>query len=317
VRRIERALRDVFGDIDSNVVSDHPSAAERARHIMADSEPPATLFVGGGGGTLRGVIEGIAASSNGETFPDGERVRIALLRMGSGNLLARELGVPRDPVAACERLVSSLREGRFSTRVIGRYELQREHGVVETRYAVGLAGFGALGRVPGDLERWNAFFPRLRRALRRLAGVERWNDVEYAAATFLRTLATALDPGAAETVEVRSASGVRKEKLLAGVVTSFAIAALPFDSGTSGPGTLTIHLLPYRGRLQAASLVPRARHHARSAIRVDVTPGAPVEVRLVDRDRVQMFLDEDPIELYRGVTISVAGSLTFVSGNES
>jgi diacylglycerol kinase family enzyme len=317
VSGMRRILERAFPHVTASVVSDHPGAAAEARRLASDSGPPSTIFVGGGGGTLRGVIEGIAATSEGNGLPGSDRVRIAALRMGSGNLLAKQLGVPKDPLRGMERLVEALRAERFTACCMGRYDFEREGGSVETRYAAGLAGFGQLGRVPGDLERWRKGFPRLRRRIAGLFGLERWNDVEYAVATLLRSARAAIAPRSVERVELRSGDGdvvvVEELHLLAGVVMNFPVPNLPFDPGTSlDVETLTAYFVPFRGRTQAASLVLAPRAHARSALRLEVLPGRTLEIRLCDRERVEMFLDEDPIELYRKMTVSVPGSLTFV-----
>lgn len=309
-------LEGSVGQLHVSVVSDHASAAERAREIVRGAAGPTALFVGGGGGTLRGVIEGIAAASGGH-LPTPERLCIAPLRMGSGNLLARALGVPRDPLEACRLFVSALAERRVTRCAIGRYDFEREGGAVETRYAAGLAGFGLLGRLSGDLERWHARFPRVRRWLGPLLGIERWNDMEYAIAAMLRACRAAVEPRSLEEVEV-GRDGERKTlRALAGAVLSFPVPALPFDAGTRvDEERLTLHLVPYRGRVQALSLVLAARRHARSAMRFEIEPGRALELRLRDRDEVEVFLDEDPIRLQRRLRVSVAGTLAFLGARE-
>src|SRR5262245_21430295 len=79
-------------DVQVEPVSNHADARTCAARFSTASEAPALIVAGGGGGTLRAVIEGIHDSGN-------TGVRVGALRMGSGNLLARQFGVPRDPIA--------------------------------------------------------------------------------------------------------------------------------------------------------------------------------------------------------------------------
>ncbi len=313
VARIEKVLEDAFGGVHTIVVRDHPSAAARARDIAHEWKGPAVLFVGGGGGTLRGVIEGIAEAEEGGGLPGPDRLLLAPLRMGSGNLLAKKLGVPKDPVEACSRLVFAVRAGRIRHCPIGAYEFELEDGTTQTRYAASLAGFGQLGRVPGDLERWHRSFPGLRRAFARVFGLERWNDFEYAAATLRRAVGSALAPRSVEEVCVLSVDGEERMRLLAGVVLAFDVPALPFAGPGGEGGKLSAWFVPYRGRFQAITLVLAPRRHARSAIGCEIEPGRPLSVTVTDRDRVEMFLDEDPVWLHRRLEVRIAGTLAFVS----
>jgi hypothetical protein len=98
---------------------------------------------------------------------------------------------------------------------------------------------------------------------------------------------------------------------------SFPIASLPFDPGSIGEERLSLHLVPYRSWRQAATLVLAPRRHALPALHFEIAPPRSVEIRLRDRERVEIFLDEDPIELYRKVTVSVVGRLAFVNTRES
>lgn len=308
---------EVFGKgaVTEAVVKDHPEAARVTESFLRGGDAPAIVIVGGGGGTLRAVVEGACARADEDGLPGPERVRIAPLRMGSGNLLAKRLGVPRDPLSGLQGLLLNVRRGRHVPVCIGRYELSREGAEKETRFAVALAGFGQFGRAPADLERWHRRLGGLRRALSRLVGLERLNDGEYALALLLRFVFCALKPSAAEVVEVRNEAGSKRLRLLAGAVMKFPMKALPFEPGTSiEEQKLSMHLVPYRSRWQALTLVARGKRAARSAVVLAVEPARSVELRLVDRDAVEMFLDEDPTLLHRQVTISVAGTLAFVPG---
>ena len=92
VDRLRTMLAKPFGEqatLRVEVVGDHPAARARANEFLGASKAPALILVGGGGGTLRAVIEGLCQNSELGRLPGRERVLIGALRMGSGNVLAR------------------------------------------------------------------------------------------------------------------------------------------------------------------------------------------------------------------------------------
>lgn len=83
------------------------SVAGLVRRALADGFD---MFVAvGGDGTVSGVVEGL----------DGSPVPVAVVPAGTGNLLARGLGLPRDPVAAA-RLIA----GDHAVRTIDAMRVQ-------------------------------------------------------------------------------------------------------------------------------------------------------------------------------------------------
>lgn len=70
--------------------------------------------------------------------------------MGSGNLLAKQFGVPRDPVAGMRGLLRNLKTGRMVSCCVIGCEVWKSSGDSETYYATALAGFGQFGRIPRD-----------------------------------------------------------------------------------------------------------------------------------------------------------------------
>ncbi len=310
---------DAFGHdaVTEVVVDDHPEATRVAESFLRDGDEPAVLIIGGGGGTLRAVVEGVCTHACDGAMPGPERVRIAPLRMGSGNLVAKQLDVPRDPIDGLGKLIANVHRDRHVPVCIGRCDFLRPETDWETRYVVGLVGLGQLGRTSGDLEQWHRRLGAVRRSMSRAVRLERINDVEYALAILLRSVRCVVTPEAIETLEVESDGRSERLRVLAGAVMNFPIAALPFEPRTSiDDPTLSMHLLPYRSRWQTLTLMAARKRVTEHTVTVSITPDCPAQVHLVDRDRVEMFLDEDPITLYRQVTISVAGSLAFVPGWE-
>ena len=97
---------------------------------------------------------------------------------------------------------------------------------------------------------------------------------------------------------------------------NFPLGALPFQPDVSvEDAELSLHLVPYRGRLQAMGLVLNGKNNAREAKQFRITHETPVTPRVLNRYSMHFFLDEDPIEA-RKVTLRVAGQLAFVPGKD-
>jgi diacylglycerol kinase family enzyme len=265
-------------------VSNHSDARALAARFSAASEAPALIVAGGGGGTLRAVIEGICDSPN---------VRVGALRMGSGNMVARQFGVPRDPIAALHGLLANLRTGRTARCCVMRCETWTNEGESEVHHAVTLGGFGQFGRIPADLSRWHARLPSVHKFAARTMGVEKLTNIEYIFAFLLRSLTHR-----AEQIEIHFQDQQQRLRLLSGVVMNFPIAALPFKPGvTVEDEALAVHLLSLRGR----------RYFR-------IEKDQRLELRYADHDRVEFFLDEDPVTTCGRVSLAVAGSVAFVPG---
>lgn len=299
------------------VVADHPTAKACARVFLMSCAAPAAIIVGGGGGTLRAVIEGVCEGSTAGRLPGRERVRLAALRMGSGNVLARQFGVPRDPEAGLKSIITNLQADRTAPCCIMRYEVGNRHGLTETHYAATLCGLGQFGRIPGDLARLHRRWPKLHKATARALGVERLTNVEYAVALLTRSLLCALSAGSSEVVEARINSRKESVRLFAGVVMNFPLQSVPVNPGVRVEDeVLSAHLIPLEGRLSALPLLLNPGTLNQAARRIRIEKAESVEIRLVDRDCAELFLDEDPMIVHGKVTVQVAGSLAFVPGSD-
>lgn len=261
------ALRDVQVEL----VNNHADARRCAARFSTASEAPALIVAGGGGGTLRAVVEGIYDSGN-------SAVRVGALRMGSGNLLARQFGAPRDPVAGLRGLLTNLKAGRARPCCVMRCETLTSAGNAEVHHGLVMGGVGQFGRIPGNLSRWHTRFPRVRKLMARLIGVERFNTLEYVCAFLLRSLAHR-----AEKVEIEFKDQTQRLRLLSGVVMTVA------DVG------IAVHLLTRRG----------IRYFR-------IEKDQQLEFRFDDQSPVEFFLDEDPVTTCGRLTLSVAPSIAFV-----
>lgn len=266
------------GDVELAVVADHASARHAARAFVAASTGPAAVIAGGGGGTLRAAVEGIY-----DARAEG-RVVVGALRMGSGNVIARHLGVRADPLEGMRQLARALRECRLAGVPVVRCAFGE--GV---RHAVVMCGFGQWGRTSGDLARWHRAAPRRRAALAAVTGIERVNHAEYLVAAGVRLLEAAVSPRACELVEVSCQGSVERFRLLAGAVVASRVPGLPLRPG--------VVMVPRGGR-------PR---------RFRLQAGDSLDITLLDRDAVEFFVDEDP-EVARGsIRVELAGTLRFLA----
>jgi hypothetical protein len=321
VDRLRTMLAKPFGEqttLRVEVVGDHPAARVCANEFLGASKAPALILVGGGGGTLRAVIEGLCGGSEEGRLPGRERVLIGALRMGSGNVVARQFGIPREPEAGLRGIIENLRVGRTVPCCVIRCEIGTRGGRTEVHYAATLGGFGQLGRVPGDLVRWEDRLPAARKVAATFFGIERLTNVEYALALLIRSASTTLLGGStAEKVEVRTSNRTEVMRLLAGMAMNFPFEAFPVDPGVRAEDeALSLHLVPYSGRFSTLLLVLAPRHLLRDALQIRIEEPECVEIRLLDRDAAEFFLDEDPMTFHGRLTLQVAGSLAFVPGSE-
>lgn len=288
---------DGLSQVKIELVSDHADARACAAGFMSETEAPGLIVAGGGGGTLRAVIEGICDSHLAE-LPGPERVRVGALRMGSGNVLAKQFGVPHDPVVGLQGLLTTLKARRTVPCCVMRCETWTKSGMSEVHHAVTLGGLGQFGRIPSDLARWHARFPIVHRIAVRSFGIENLTNVEYVLALLIRSLSCVLFTESAETIEIQNAERFR---LWSGVVMNFPIAALPFKPGvTVEDEALVVYLIPL-------SLPPHPR-----SIRLE--KDQRLDIRFVNEGQVELFLDEDPVTTYKHLRLSVAGSIAFVPG---
>jgi hypothetical protein len=301
-------------EVEVDLVSDHPGARSSAAKFMAASDEPSFIIVGGGGGTLRAVIEGICGEDSSKPLPGPQRVRVGALRLGSGNLLAKQFGVPRDPVAGMRGLLRNLETGLTVPCCVVYCEVWKSPGHSETYYVTALAGFGQIGRIPRDLARWHLSMPRLRKGAARLLGIERLNNLEYTSALVLRSVSCLLVPDMVEAVEFSCQGQEERMRLLSGVMMNLPIKQFPFKPTVRVEDeAVSIYLIPFQVRLSPLRLLfPRSIINHSHCIRLE--KNQRFELRVTDRDSMEFFLDEDPVIAYGRLSLGVAGSISFVPG---
>jgi hypothetical protein len=95
-----------------------------------------------------------------------EDVRISALRLGSGNLVPKHFGLPREPRACMARIAADLAAGRAQLCCVYRCTFYRRSGEASPIYGLTMGGLGQFGRVPSDIKRWRDRHPRLMQRLR-------------------------------------------------------------------------------------------------------------------------------------------------------
>jgi hypothetical protein len=301
-------------EVNVEAVSNHQGARNCTAQFMRASDAPAFVIAGGGGGTLRAVIEGICGEDTSGPLPGPERVRVGALRMGSGNVLAKRLGAPRDPVTGLQGLLENLNAGLVTPCCVMRCTVWQSAERSEIHHAITMAGFGQFGRIPSDLACWHHWAPGVHEGAARLFGIERLTKFEYALALFIRSVCGVLFTASAEGIEIHYDGREERMRLLSGVAMSFPIAALPFKPIVrNGQQAISVFLIPRGGKLSPLlQMFPRRLPGRAHCIRLE--KDQRLEIHLTDQDCVTFFLDEDPITTFGRLSLGVAGSIAFVPG---
>ncbi len=301
--------------VQVELVSNHEAARACTARFIRESEGPAVVVAGGGGGTLRAIIEGICGTYDSKPLPGPDRVRVGALRMGSGNVLARQFGVPRDPVAGLRGLLINLKTDRTVRCCVMRCEVLNGLEHSESHYGVTLGGLGQFGRIPSDLARWHARFPGVHKGVARLLGIETLTNVEYAVALLIRSVSCVLSTDTVETVEIHFQSQEERIRLLSGIVMNFPVKALPFKPTLRvEEEAALVYLIPLRGRFTPLLQLVAPQRLIAHARCLRLEKDQRLEIRLTDRDCVEFFLDEDPLTTFGRLSFGVAGSIAFVPG---
>jgi hypothetical protein len=295
--QLGKALQSGYGsalEIGTVVVDDHPGARSAAAHHASAAPRPSLIVAAGGGGTLRAVVEGVL-----EAFPAAPPgpalVRLAALRMGSGNVVARRLDIPRDPFTAARQVGEGWLRNVTTPVAVIRCTHGLPGGGTGVRHAVAMCGLGQWGLVPGDIARWRERHARGRKRAASWVGLERVNAIEYVIFGAARMMAGTVSRSRCEMVEI---DGGRKIRLLAVVALNLPLAPLPDPGVALGDEAIGVTVVPRLGR--------PFRHRLEA--------GDSFTVRLLDRESVEFFLDEDPEEATGWLRLDVAGVLAFVPG---
>jgi len=130
VRRALEVLRSAGVEARALEAEGGAATAEQARNAaLAGCD---AVFACGGDGTAHEVLQGIVAAG-------APPLALGVLPLGTGNVLANDLKVPRDPARGMRALVA----GRALRIAVGRITYQSRERAPEARYFLSAAGVGA------------------------------------------------------------------------------------------------------------------------------------------------------------------------------
>jgi diacylglycerol kinase (ATP) len=155
VAQVAAVFRDHGIQLEAAATTHGGSAIQQAKEAAEAGFD--TVIACGGDGTANEVLNGVTASS--------AKVSVGIVPLGSGNLLAADLRLPGNPVAAAQKLLTyTPRE--FHPGIIS----SQHHGAPEKRYFIVAAGVGSdaelMYRTAVEAkERWgrNAYFLEMAR----------------------------------------------------------------------------------------------------------------------------------------------------------
>ncbi len=307
-----RLLQSYLGaqySVHLSLADGHDDISKRARSFINETGPNAVIIAGGGGGTLRAVIEGVSAKDG--ALPNPHQLRVGALRMGSGNVIARQLGVARDPREGVEELAAQLLAKKTAKCCVIGCETS-DHP--SSLYGATLGGFGLFGHVPKCLDLHHEKRLGFHRFSADMLGIERLTNVEYGACLMRFCLRAALNPGRLDMVEVQQGERVERFRLLTGALMNFPLKPIPFQPGVNlEDDELSLHLVPFDSSWQALTMMLRQKRVAHGARRFRITANTPLTLRAAKNRKLNFFLDEDPLTA-RELTLRVAGRLAFVPG---
>src|SRR5208337_6793 len=119
---------------------------ELAQQAVADGVD--LVVVHGGDGTVSGVVNGLLGRPGAhDSGPIGPKPAVAVVPGGSANVLARSLGIAKDPVAATNQLIQLLDDYR-------RHQTWRRIGLIDCgdQWATVNAGMGIDAEVVAGVE---------------------------------------------------------------------------------------------------------------------------------------------------------------------
>jgi len=218
--------------------------------------------------------------------------------MGSGNVVARSLRIPRDPVTAARQVGEGLARNLTRPCAVIRCTHGMPGGGAAVRHAVTMCGLGQWGLVPGDISRWRERHARGRKRAASWVGLEGVNAFEYVIFGTARMLAGTLSGSRCEMVEI---DGAREMRLLAAVALNLPLPPLPDPGVALGDEAIGVTVVPRLGR----------------PFRRRLEAGESFTLRLLDRDSVEFFLDEDAERATGWLKLDVAGVLAFIPGQNA
>lgn len=267
------------------------------------------IVVAGGGGTFRAALEGFFAAG----ADAHSRIQLATLRMGSGNLLGKNLGIARNPLLGIQQIATALRSGQPVQGYAIRAWAGQADGSTRIHYAAALAGLGEIAALPLEVDRCRHTW--LHRALCDVFPLERINDVEYAFSMVKRATLAAISPHRCAQVELFHPAGHRSRfRLLGGVCMALPVKNVPLKGMPElHEARVGLHLIPQQNALRSLQLAAAPKRAATRAVRVDLNQEERVTFRLRDREQGLFFLDEDVLSFHHELSLGCTSAIQFVA----
>jgi hypothetical protein len=284
------------------VTAGHAEVTAQTRAFLTASPAPHFLLAGGGGGTTRALVQGLMEAAEAGEIQLAQ-VRVGCLRLGSGNVVAKYLGVPADHLTGLRQVAHSLLAGHTLSLCIYRCTFLPQAGHPSAPlYGLTLGLVGPLARIPSEVEGWKNTHPARVRQITRWLSLEKLTLAQYGLLGLHYTLQCLLQQRRAERVGITAGDRMASFRLLAGLLLNFDIPALPFKSNCQiGELRLGLHCLPLSPRHW---FNPALTHY-------EITPTAPLTLAFPEGAAV-VALDEDTYPAPAALRLEAAACLNFV-----
>ena len=317
IERLQNAFHRAFAPIpwrNFAITTRHDEVVGLTRSFLNLSPGPWLLLSGGGGGTNRAVVQGALTEVKKGTVCSDD-VQISTLRLGSGNLLPRQFGLPREPSLAMQGIANDLFAGRHSPCCVYRCIFHEPDGQTRDFYGLTMAGVGQFARVPNDIKQWRNKHVSLMQWASQRVPLEGINTFQYVAFSLVRAAKCIIQPRRAELIEVRQNECSDRFRLFSGILVNFDFPQLPFQGGCAvDEPRLVLGLIPQAGRGQTISTLLSWPHLDGHIRKYEITPGRPIEIRFLGNGGTTVALDEDTFLAPKRISFEVATCLRFVTG---
>ena len=140
-----KKIRHFFPDCTIEFTSNEPqkSAIELTHQLLTKKigDPPETLIVMGGDGTIGEVVHGIFTSRSSQS--DFVPPKLGIVNLGSGGDFARNLDIPRD----LSKSLAIVKDGQEKQIDVGRLQYIDFHDKQRERYFINVASVGLSARI--------------------------------------------------------------------------------------------------------------------------------------------------------------------------
>jgi diacylglycerol kinase family enzyme len=296
------------------VTANHHEVRQVTQDFLRTFPGPWLLLSGGGSGTNRAQIQAVMENVvKGSIRPDD--IYLGALRLGSGNIIPKHLGLPLDPLLALSKIAQGLHQADTLSCCLYRCVSYEDHDRSQTYYGATLVGIGQFGHIPQDVAQWRQRHPRLMTQLLNHTPLETINSWQYIAFSLLRALHCLIRPQRTAEVMIEQDGRTRPLRLFSGLLVNFDFPQLPFHTGCLiNEPQLKLCLIPQMKRRQMMAALSHWRSLDKEILVYDITPKRPVDIHFLNSNQTTLALDEDTFVLPGHIRFEVAPSIRFVTG---